>query len=280
MTKLYYSVFNVIALSVLIFTGVDIFYRIVGSRLRQVNSGEVVMQQIPVIERHKKSRLSEYNPIMDRNLFGSLETESGEVHVEELEALEPTTLKVVLLGTVTGSEQNAFAVIEETDKRKQGLYRVGDSIQNAIVKMILRGKVIIRVGDKDEMLSMEEAAASRPELRPPVQGSVERGTTITVDRSDIQSSLENINELLSQVRVRPNYKDGESNGLRVDRIKPGSIFSKLGLRNGDIVQGINGEPIQGPDDILEMYENLKSGSSLSVQLNRRNRPETINYSFR
>ena len=280
MTKLYYNIFNIIALSVLIFIGVDIFYRIVGSRLRQIDSNEIVMQQVPALERHKRSRLSDYGTIMDRNIFGSLEVESKEVRVEELEGLEPTSLRVVLLGTVTGDEENAFAVIEETDKRKQGLYRVGDSIQNAIVKIILRGKVVVRVGDKDEILTMEEAAASRSGKLASIETPVDSGTTITVDRSDLQSSLENINELLSQVRVRPHFKDGESDGLRVDRIKPGSLFSKLGLRNGDIVQGINGQPIEGPDDILGMYEDLKSGSQMSVQLTRRNRPQILNYRFR
>jgi general secretion pathway protein C len=280
MTRVYYSIFNVIAVTVLIFTGVDVFYSFVGSRLSQVNSKDIVMQQVPVLERHKKSRLSEYNIIMDRNLFGSLEKGSAEIQVEELEALEPTSLKVVLLGTVTGDEESAFAVVEETDKRKQGLYRVGDSIQDAIVKRILRGKVVIRAGDKDEILTMEEASASRTDRRPSIEAPVDRGRTITVSRSELESSLENINELLSQVRVRPHYKDGDPDGLRVDRIKPGSIFSKLGLRNGDVVQGINGEPIEGPDDILEMYENLRSGSYMSVQLTRRNRPETLNYRFR
>ncbi|MCJ7775808.1 MAG: PDZ domain-containing protein, partial [Desulfobulbaceae bacterium] len=185
-----------------------------------------------------------------------------------------------LLGTVTGNEQNAFAVIEETDKRKQGLYKIGDSVQNATVKTILREKVVLRVGTKDEILTMEESAASRREKVRGPSKTAEGGNTITVSRKDIQSSLKDINKLMSEVRIRPHFKDGESDGLSVSRIKGGSVFSKLGLRNGDIVQKINGEPINSPDEVLALYEKLKSGSRVSLEVTRKGEPKTMDYRFR
>lgn len=280
MTKLFYTILNIVAVSLVVYIGVDTFYRVVSSELKGVNTKEIVMEQLPNAEESKRSPLSSFQVITERNLFGSLDKASEDVNEEEIEELELTSLKIALLGTVTGNEQNAFAVIEETDKRKQGLYKIGDSVQNATVKKILREKVVLRVGTKDEILTMEESAASRRDKRRRPSKSTERGTTITVSRKDIQNSLKDINNLMSQVRIRPHFKDGKSDGLSVSRIKGGSIFSKLGLRNGDIVQKINGEPINSPDEVLMLYEKLKSGSRVSLEVTRKGKPKTMNYRFR
>lgn len=280
MTKLFYTILNIVALSLVVYIGVDIFYRVVSSELKGISTKEIVTEPLPNAEESKSSPLSSFKVITERNLFGSLDKASKDVNEEEIEELELTSLKIALLGTVTGNEQNAFAVIEETDKRKQGLYKIGDSVQNATVKKILREKVVLTVGTKDEILTMEESAASRRDKGRGPSKSTARGSTITVNRKDIQSSLKDINKLMSEVRIRPHFKDGQSDGLSVSRIKGGSIFSKLGLRNGDIVQKINGEPINSPDEVLALYEKLKSGSRVSLEVTRKGEPKTMNYRFR
>jgi general secretion pathway protein C len=280
MTKLYYTIIDLIALSLIVYIGVDTFYRIVSSELRGVNTKEIVIERSPNVEASKKASLGSFQVITERNLFGSLEKAAEVVKEQEIDALEPTSLKIALLGTVTGDEQNAFAVIEETDKRKQGLYKVGDSVQNATVKVILREKVVLRVGTKDEILTMEESATSRRESNRGILKAAEGGTTITLNRNEMQESLKDINKLMSEIRIRPHFKDGQSDGLSVSRLKRGSVFSKLGLRNGDVVQKINGNPINSPDDVLALYEKLKSGSHVSVEISRRGDLKNMNYRFK
>ena len=283
MTKLSYTILNLIVLSLVIFFGVDIFYRMVSLQLEAVETKETVAQRVPDADLNKRASLDDFNAITDRNLFGSLEKASEALKTEEIETienLEPTSLKIALLGTVTGDREHAFAVIEETDTRRQGLYKVGESVKDATVKMILREKVVLRVGTNDEILTMEESAASRRENVREFPKIAKKGSTITVNRRELQSSLADVNKLLSQVRIRPHFKDGESDGLSVTNIKPGSIFVKLGLRNGDVVKEINGKPITSPDDVLALYEKLKSGSRVSVQIARRNELKTLNYRFR
>jgi general secretion pathway protein C len=283
MTKLYYTILNLLALALIIYIGVDIFYKIVSAESGAVKGNEIVMEQPTNRGASNTAPLSKYQAITERNLFGSLDKpieSAKEEEIESVEALEPTSLKLALYGTVTGNQESAFAVIEETDKRKQGLYRVGDSVKDATIRKILREKVVLRVGSKDEILTMEESAASRRKAAPVSSEPVSKGSTITVNRKDLESSLKDINKLLSEVRIRPHFKDGKSDGLSITRIQPGSVFTKLGLRNGDVVQKINDKEITSPDDVLALYDKLKSGSSVSVQIARRNRQRTLNYQFR
>ena len=280
MLKIYHTIFSLIALTVIVYVGVDIFYRVVRSQLRQMNTQKIFTQRAPEVKQKKGPPLRDYQVINGRNLFGSVEKAAVNTKPEAIETLDPTSLKIALLGTVAGSEKNAVAVIEEKKLRKQGLYRVGDSVQGAVVKVILRGKVILRVGDKDEILTMEEDDSSKSGNGKGRSSASGDQTSIRVRRSDIERSMKNINTLLSQVRIRPHFKNGEADGLSISRIRPNSIFTKLGLRNGDVVQAIDETPIQSPDDILSMYEKIKSGSKISIQITRRGRQKTINYEMR
>jgi general secretion pathway protein C len=54
----------------------------------------------------------------------------------------------------------------------------------------------------------------------------------------------------------------------------------LGIKNGDILQGVDGRSIKRPDDILALYKKLKSGSQVSLEITRRGEQKTIDYRLR
>lgn len=282
MTKYYATIFNVLAFTVCIYIGVDIFYRIVVTTFLQVENTEIVYPHSSRNNITRKEPLSGFKIISERNLFGSQDKpDDKKVDMKELDTLDPTTLKVVLLGTVTGDKKNICAIIEEQGgKKEQGIYRVGDSIQNATIKMILRGKVILRVDGRDEILTIQEVSTSKKKGPRPSRAVRRRSSTIDVDRSEMESSLENINDLLSKVRIRPHFSNGKPNGLSVVHVEEGSIFSSLGLERGDIVKGVNGKNISGPDDLIELYNNLKEGSNVSLEMLRNGESKTLTYRFR
>jgi type II secretory pathway component PulC len=75
--------------------------------------------------------------------------------------MELSSLNVVLMGTVNGEKGDNRAIVLDKSTNKQQLYEVGDVIQGAQVKEVLRGKVILLYNGKDEMLDMSEAANVR-----------------------------------------------------------------------------------------------------------------------
>jgi len=109
--------------------------------------------------------LAFYNPIMDRNLFNTKEGNPKKVEAIKFDNLDKTKLKLKLWGTVYSEGEGRYAVIEDSLKRRQNLYRIGDEIQNATVKMILREKVVLNVRGKDEILEIEKIT-SGPKRRP------------------------------------------------------------------------------------------------------------------
>ena len=114
--NLYHTIFNLFALSALIFIGVDIFYRTVCFRLTEISSSEMGAVTSTNIVHYEPPPLSSFDVIVNRNIFATVDTaaqdvETRDIRKEEIEALEPTSLQISLLGTVSGSEENAWAVL-------------------------------------------------------------------------------------------------------------------------------------------------------------------------
>jgi general secretion pathway protein C len=86
---------------------------------------------------------------------------------------------------------------------------------------------------------------------------------------------------MTQVKITPKMgEDGEQEGLSMSNIKPNSIFRRMGLRNGDVLQSVDGQQIQSVDDALKLYDSLKSADKVSVQIQRRGTERTIEYNIR
>ncbi|MBN1832923.1 MAG: PDZ domain-containing protein [Deltaproteobacteria bacterium] len=287
MTARYTTIFNFVALSILLFISVDIFYTIVSAQLNDVGIQEIAKTRPSPSKGYRRPPLSDYRAITERNIFGSLENASEKIKPSEYENLEPTKLKLALVGTVSGSDEDAAAFIEETDKRRQELYRVGDKVKDATLKAILEGKVVLSVDGKDEILTMEEPSSRRSlstvrERDTPPSAAVtpqrrSAGVTRTLRRSDIQRSLEDVSGLLEQARIVPAPSE---DGFAVSNIQSGSLFARMGLRNGDIVQGIDNKPITGTEDVVSFYQELGSASNITLDIIRNGREMSLPFRIR
>jgi len=51
------------------------------------------------------------------------------------------------------------------------------------------------------------------------------------------------------------------------------------LRNGDVITGVNGNAIESVEDAVKLVEQLSSGSNVQLQIKRRGRDQTLDYSI-
>ena len=173
------------------------------------------------------------------------------------------------------------AVIEDLSTRKQDVYQEGDRIKQTLIKKILRHNVIINTGRRDEVLTMEPGESTGKKAAPKRRAQPQprrRGTSsIRLNREDMEAQMANLNDLMQQVRIRPYMEGKRPAGFLVSNIKPNSLFSKLGLRNGDVIKGINGETITTPDQAIELYESLMEGGEIDLEIKRGRRSQNLRY---
>lgn len=272
--KHFFLVINLLLITAAVFFSVKTFYKVITARFDYIHLPRTFHKDEAIPKKETYLPLSYYNTIVERDLF-KIKTEKNEATVR-IETLEHTDLDMKLWGTVIGNIDSSYAVIEETKgnrrQREHNIYHVGDVVQSATIKKILREKVILSINGKDEILEMEEHCSSlrkrKRYTRPITQKRI-------LHRAQIEKSVKDVNKLITQARIRPH-----SEGLHITHIKPNSIFRKLGLLNGDIITGVDGRRIESVDDALSLYRNLQSSSRVTLELKRRGRPRTINYTIR
>jgi general secretion pathway protein C len=125
---------------------------------------------------------------------------------------------------------------------------------------------------RDSSPVARKAAASTPKL--PVS-SYPRQLTLKSDQ--IESALENLDQLMEQARIRPHIEEGRPSGISITGIKPNTIFRKMRLRNGDIITGVNGDSIETVEDAMKIFGDLTSASEVQVEIKRRGRKRVLNY---
>jgi len=106
--------------------------------------------------------------------------------------------------------------------------------------------------------------------------SLSDGKTM-LDRNDLPKSLRSF---IQQTRMRPHFSKGKPDGVSFNKINRNSIFSKMSLKNGDIIQGINGSKIKTIDDSMYLYQQLYSASDINLEIKRGGKRMIMQYQIR
>ena len=277
---------DILVLSLIIYFGVDAFMTVLNSRLAPTPAMQEQAVKLSEKPAAAARPLEEYAIITERNLFGGTSQGLAEAAPEEIVLDDmPVALKSLglrLVGTVVANKpEESSAIIEDQSTRKQEVYQEGDRVKQALIKRILRHNVVINTGRRDEVLTMvpEESTGktSAPKRASRTRRTPSAGSSIRLDREELESQMENLNELMQQVRIRPFMEGKRPAGFLVSNIKPGSLFSKMGLRNGDVIQGVNGENITTPDQAVELYESLMEGGEIALEIKRGRRKQNLRY---
>jgi general secretion pathway protein C len=149
-----------------------------------------------------------------------------------------------------------------------------------------RTRVTIRNGARIEFIdgarhgTPDPSSAATPASRGTASIRATGAHSFEIPREELDRNLANTAQLLTDVRALPLMKDGRVTGFRLLSIPPGSLFSQLGLRNGDAVTRINGFELNSIERSLELYSQLRSANHLELELERNRTVVRNTYSIR
>jgi len=136
--------------------------------------------------------------------------------------------------------------------------------------------VIVRNGAREAvfMKDAEGGAAGVAVPLPPMVQPIGTDRQL-VDRRQLQQQLGRP-EFLNQALIVPN-PDG---GFLVRQVQAGSLYEKLGLRPGDVIKNVNGQPLTSMDDVMRLYQQFGTAQRVLVDVQRQGRSETLYYDMR
>ena len=245
-----------------------------------------------------------YSSIVERNIFSPADRGQKLPPLEEAkarpvgggaaEASRPSPPgHYQLVGTITGPGGHSWAILQEKGSRKQQVFRVRGNIEGGRIVKVSRSQIEIERDGKREILKLaEEQAGPRPpvrELTPPgpapapAKGEVVRrlsANRFLVNREDVNAAVGDINQFMTQARLRPHFEMGRPMGYSVSEVVPGSLMEKLGLRNNDIIKKVNGMAVTQPEEVMQAYAQLQRDSNIEVEIERGGRAEVFRYEIR
>jgi general secretion pathway protein C len=271
-------------MAVFLYQGVGIFYKILTIRIIQMRPAPVAEVKPPTAEAAVREPADAYRVIPERNLFGTTNKTFAEKQAEKPAAPVQKDISslIELKGTVAGEAKFGFAIVDDKETKKQRLVKAGDTVAGAKVVRINRNSIDLLVGDQERTIKMAETKEA-PIIPPVPAAAAAPGApagSMVINRSEIGAGFQDMGSMLRQAQIRPYFNAGVPDGFMISNIQAGSLYQKMGIMNGDIIQGVNDRTIRTADDMVNLYNVIKSGSGMALSVKRRGNQETLNYQFR
>jgi general secretion pathway protein C len=220
---------------------------------------------IPMMPRPSVNPSLQLALIVNAHLFGTSALPAGG-------AAPQTTMPLVLAGVIADKDPNKGQAIIGENANAAKLYAVGGAISGgARLHAVYADRVLLERNGALETLSLprNESAGARPASAAPPSNF---GSRIA------QQAAANPTLLAGLVRVQPVFTQGKLSGYRVfpGGAKGNTAFTQLGLKPGDLIEAVNGTPLDDAARAMEVLQTLSSASSATVTVSRNGQSQEVN----
>jgi len=193
-------------------------------------------------------------------------------------SVAPSNLNMTLTGVAARSSGGCALVIVQG--QPEAAFCSGEEISPGVrLDTVERDRIVIVRNGVREAVFMKDAESGAAGValaapQPPIVQPVGTDRQL-VDRRQLQQQLGKP-EFLNQALIVPN-PDG---GFLVRQVQAGSLYEKLGLRPGDVIRSVNGQPLTSMDDVMRLYQQFGTAQRVLVDVQRQGRSETLYYDMR
>jgi general secretion pathway protein C len=184
---------------------------------------------------------------------------------------------VTLVGTTTGAYPYAVIILPG---RGQELFRLKDDVGGGwLIDEIDANRVVLKNGPRREAVEVAFTKIEAPNAGAAGAPAATRGG-IRLDPRDVEGALSDLNKVLTQARAVPYMIGGKISGYQLLEIVPGSLYTKLGLQNNDVVERVNGVEIRSPDTLYQLFQQIKNERRIALDISRGGKRESMNIEIR
>jgi len=101
-----------------------------------------------------------------------------------------------------------------------------------------------------------------------------------VSRGLLSSYTKDIDKVWKDIGIGEHRVNGVLDGFKVNFVKKGSDFEKLGLRRGDILTSVNGQELNSYNAAFSFYKEMNSIENLTLSIKRNNQDMELEYEIK
>lgn len=122
--------------------------------------------------------------------------------------------------------------------------------------------------------------APKPQSKAAALAPTKDGETTVIPKDLFDRYRSNVRQIQKSINAVPNMVNGQIEGFKVNFIKKGSDFAKLGIQRGDIITAINGEPLTNLKVPIEFFNSLDTITAATFTIRRGNELKELEYEVR
>lgn len=196
-------------------------------------------------------------------------------------------LNVTLKGIVTVSYDDSKnrAIIADNRTNQEGVYKMGDAIEDAHLMRIFSTKVVlVRSNGQQEVLYLREKDAKIDPMFASLSGWADvihetRPGEYSIEPALFADRVKSLAQFIDMLDLTSVYKKGQNVGCRIGAIDKDSLGVMLGLQQGDIIVRINNIPATDTAHRLKIYKEVIKAAgeskSIVVEFLRRKMPMSL-----
>jgi len=169
-----------------------------------------------------------------------------------------------------------FIVVAEGNK--DTLLSKGETYKGYSLVDIQPSKAIFEKGGRRYELAFKEDEKSATRISKVVPVVSENGFTV-IKRKEISYYANNFDAIWENIKIQEVFENKKLKGFEVKWIKKGSVFSKMGLEEKDVITGINGKPVSSVSQVLKLYQDIGKIDNLTIDIKRNNKERQLDYAI-
>lgn len=168
-----------------------------------------------------------------------------------------------------------IAIIKDVKTGRVNMYEAGENVGMVKILEVKRAEVILQEGKAKYVLALPAGSVKQPER---IDFDIARkDATFYIDRAEINKAILKAPQIMRDIKIMPHFTKGRLQGMRLSRVKQGSIFEKAGVKSGDVVKTVNGMLLNTPHQIFQAYRKLKDKRVFKVEIMRDGKESVLNY---
>jgi general secretion pathway protein C len=223
-----------------------------------------------------ETSIEDYSVLVKQNIFGVTDISEGEksLRVDDAVKLAGEELNLELIGTVCGNTTVSRAIIKNNKNRQLGMYKTGQVIAGARIKSIEENAVVLLHNGQRKMLTLNRVGANNRNNTQPLSSSIVGETgkvannAFAVEQSidEAPTKIVHIESILNEAAIEPYLIDGRVEGLRISNLDKIPMATVLGLKDGDIIRGVNGHKLTSKQQAFQVIKKARSQAAMNLDL--------------
>jgi len=229
---------------------------------------------------------ADISAILEKDLFagaGPARPLSRIVDMNPAEALSTEQeLGLRLVGAVCGDPSTSRAVIQNIATGAARPYKIGDMVASATIESIEPDRVVLRLEGRRKVLRLHGGPASpnkspSPESQPQNAATSERPSPAGQQSLRDLPKMAYVEDAFRKAKIEPYVRNGRTEGLKITGMENTPLIGMLGLKDGDVIQTVNGQNLTNKQKAFQVLQKAKTQSQLHIQLLRDGKTRELSF---